>query len=61
MLLVRVRRYRCTSCARFWLQDTSAAAQPRAKISRGGLAWALRALVVDHLSMSRVTASLEVA
>jgi len=60
-LLVRVRRYRCTACARFWLQDTSAAAQPRAKVSRGALAWALRALVVDHLSVSRIAAGLGVA
>jgi len=60
-LLVRIRRYRCTGCARFWLQDTSAAAQPRAKVSRGALAWALRALVVDHLSVSRIAAGLGVA
>jgi transposase len=60
-LLVRIRRYRCTACARFWLQDTSAAAQPRAKISQGGLGWALRALVVDHLSVSRIAAGLGVA
>jgi len=60
-LLVRVRRYRCTTCGCFWSQDTTAAAEPRAKVSRGGLAWALRALVVDHLSMSRVAAGLGVA
>ena len=61
LLLVLVRRYRGTTCARFWLQDTSAAAEPRAKVSRGGLAWALRAIVVDHLNLSRVAASLGVA
>src|SRR3954467_7363820 len=33
-LLVRVRRYRCTGCGHVWRQDTSKAAQPRAKISR---------------------------
>ena len=60
-LLVRIRRYRCTACARFWSQDTSAAAEPRAKISRGALAWALRALVIDHLSICRVAAGLGVA
>ena len=60
-LLVRVRRYRCTVCAHFWSQDTSAAAEPRAKVSRGGLAWALRALVVDHLSVARIAAGLGVA
>lgn len=58
---MRVRRYWCTACARFWLQDTSAAAQSRAKVSRGGLDWALRALVVDHLRVSRITAGLGVA
>ena len=30
-------------------QDTAAAAEPRAKISRGGLAWALVAIVAQHL------------
>lgn len=60
-LLVRVRRYRCDDCSRFWLQSTQAAAPPRAKVSRGGLVWALRALVVDHLSVSRIAAGLGVA
>ena len=45
-LLVAVRRYRCTGCARMWRQDTTAAAEPRAKISRGGLRWALLACFV---------------
>lgn len=58
---MRVRRYRRNPCGRFWSQDTSAAAEPRAKISRGGLAWALRALVVDHLSVARIAAGLGVA
>jgi transposase len=60
-LLVRVRRYRCDSCGRYWADDLRTAAQPRAKLSRGGLAWALRALIVDHLSMSRIAAGLGVA
>ena len=37
------------------------AAQPRAKISRAGLRWALEALVVDHLTVSRVAAGLGVS
>ena len=45
-LLVTVRRYRCTGCGRVWRQDTTAAAPPRAKISRAGLRWALEGLVV---------------
>lgn len=60
-LVVRIRRYRCRSCHRFWLEDLRQATEPRAKFSRGGLDWALKALVVDHLSMSRVAAGLGVA
>ena len=60
-LLVRVRRYKCTACGHLWRQDTTQAAQPRAKISRTGLAWALTAIVIDHLSVSRAAASLGVS
>ena len=60
-LLVRVRRYQCDPCDRYWADDLIAVAEPRAKVSRGGLAWALRALVVDHLSISRIAAGLDVA
>lgn len=60
-LLVRVRRYRCDHCRRTWRQDTTAAAPPRAKISRGGLAWALKGVVVDHLTVTRVAAGLGVS
>ncbi len=60
-LLVRVRRYKCTGCGRLWRQDTTMAAQPRAKISRAGLRWALEALVIDHLTVSRVAAGLGVS
>ncbi len=44
-LLVRMRRYRCTLFGRFWAEDLQAGAELRAKIFRGGPAWALRALV----------------
>lgn len=60
-LMIRIRRYRCDPCGRFWADDLRAAAQPRAKVSRGGLAWALKALVLDHLSVSRIAAGLGVA
>ena len=60
-LLVRLRRYRCDPCGRFWIEDLTRAAEPRAKISRGGLVWALRALVVDHMSIARIAANLGVA
>ena len=60
-LLVRVRRYRCGHCRRTWRQDTTNAAAPRAKISRGGVGWALKAIVVDHLTVSRAAAGLGVS
>ena len=61
MLLVRVRRYRCGHCRRTWRQDTTKAAAPRAKISRGGIIWALTGIVVDHLTVSRAAAGLGVS
>ena len=60
-LLLTVRRYRCTECGHVWRQDTTAAAQPRAKISRAGLRWGLVGIVVGHLSMARVAEGLGVA
>ncbi len=60
-LLVTVRRYRCADCGHVWRQDTTAAAEPRAKISRAGLRWGLVAIVVQHLSMSRVAEGLGVS
>ncbi|MGU3437210.1 ISL3 family transposase [Actinomycetes bacterium M1A6_2h] len=60
-LLLRVRRYRCAGCARVWREDTDTVAPARAKLSRRGLAWALGAVVVDHLTISRVAAGLGVA
>ena len=60
ILLVTVRRYRCTGCSHVWRQDTTAAAPPRAKISRAGLRWGLVGIVVQHLSMARVAEGLAV-
>jgi len=60
-LEVTVRRYRCTGCGHVWRQDTSVAAEPRAKLSRGGLRWALEGIVVAHLSMARVAEGLGVS
>ncbi len=31
-LLITIRRYRCTGCGHVWRQDTSRAAEPRAKL-----------------------------
>lgn len=60
-LEVTVRRYRCTGCGRVWRQDMSQAAEPRAKLSRRGLRWALGGLVVQHLTVARVAEGLGVA
>jgi transposase len=60
-LVVTVRRYRCTGCGHVWRQDTSRAAEPRAKLSRRGLRWALEGIVCQHLTVSRVAEGLGVS
>ena len=60
MLEVVVRRCRCADCRHVWRQDTSAAAEPRAKLSRRGLRWALESIVVGHLTVARVAQGLGV-
>ena len=59
-LLVRVRRYRCAPCRRVWRQDMAKAAEPRSKLSRGGLAWALAGVVIQHLTVARIAEGLGV-
>jgi transposase len=59
-LLVTVGRWRCASCRHVWRQDTGAAAEPRAKLSRRALRWALEAIVCQHLSVARVAEALAV-
>jgi transposase len=61
MLEVVVRRYRCADCGHVWRQDTTLAAEPRAKISRRGLRWALEGIVRQHLTVARVAEGLGVA
>jgi transposase len=61
MLEVVVRRYRCADCGHVWRQDTTMAAEPRAKLSRRGLRWALEGIVVQHLTVARVAEGLGVA
>lgn len=39
----------------------SAAAEPRAKLTRGGLRWVLEAIVIQHLTVARVAEGLGVA
>jgi len=60
-LEVTVRRYRCTGCGHVWRQDTTKAAEPRAKLSRQGLRWALEAIVCQHLTVARVAEGLAVS
>ncbi len=60
-LLVTVRRYACSGCGHVWRQDLSQAAEPRAKLSRGGLRWALEAIVCQHLTVARIAEALGVA
>ncbi|WP_404443594.1 ISL3 family transposase [Microbacterium marinum] len=61
LLLLRIRRFTCSGCGRFWQEDTTTVAEPKAALSRGGTRWALEALVIDHLTVSRVAAGLGVA
>ena len=61
ILLVTVRRYRCSGCGHVWRQDMAKAAARRAKLSRRGLAWALEAIVCQHLTVARVAEGLGVA
>mgnify|MGYP001417943872 CR=1 FL=1 len=56
-----MRRYRFADCGHVWRQDISAAAEPRAKLSRTGLRWALEGIVVAHLTVDRVAEGLGVA
>jgi transposase len=60
-LVVTVCRYRCPGCGHVWRQDTSKAAEARAKLSRRGLRWALEGLVVAHLTVARIAEGLGVA
>jgi transposase len=60
-LSVTVRRYRCTDCRHVWRQDTGKAAEPRARLSRRALRWALEAIVCQHLTIARVGEALAVS
>ncbi len=54
-------RYRCTGFGHVWRQDTRRAAEPRAKLSRRGLRWALVGVVCQHLTVARVAEGLGVS
>jgi len=55
MLHVSVRRYRCPECAHVWRQNMSAAADPRAKLSRAAVRWAEHTLGTGSGARSRAT------
>jgi transposase len=61
MLVVTIRRYRCAGCGHVWRQDTTLAAEPRARLSRRALRWALEAIVVQHLTVARIAEGLAVS
>ena len=61
VLEVTIRRYRCTGCGHVWRQDTTKAAEPRARLSRRALRWALEGLVVQHLTVARIAEGLDVS
>lgn len=61
ILHVRVRRYRCPTCTRVWREDLTQIAAPRAKLSRSAVLWALKCLVIDRMSISRIAAGLGAA
>ncbi len=44
-----------------WRQDTTQAAEPRARLSRRALRWALEGIVCQHLSVARVAEGLAVS
>lgn len=61
ILLVRIRRSRCAGCHHVWRQDTTVAAEPKAKLARAAVTWALVALAVGHLTVARVAEALGVS
>ena len=61
VLEVTLRRYRCADCCRVWRQDMTKAAEPKARLSRRGLRWALEGIVVQHLTVARLAEGLAVS
>ena len=61
ILHVSVRRYRCPECAHVWHHNMSQAADPRAKLSRSAVRWALTGVVVHHVMVVHVAQALGVS
>ena len=51
---VTVRRYWRPGCGHVRRQNTTSAAEPRSKLSRSAVRWALKSVVIDWLSIARV-------
>lgn len=60
-LKVSAPRYRCRGCARVWRHRPQTVAQPRSKLTRSAVWWALQEVVLDHSSVSAVAAVLKTA
>ena len=58
VLQVRHRRYQCPGCGHVFRHDLTHAAASRSRLTQAAVAWALEAVVCDHLSISRVAAHL---
>ena len=52
-LLVRVPRIACQLCRRTWRVDISSVAGPRSILTRSAAAWALEAVALDNMAVSR--------
>ena len=57
-LLVRVPRIACQLCRRVWRVDISSVAGPRSILTRSAAAWALEAIALNNMAVSRVAARL---
>ena len=58
---VSVRRYRSQEYAHLRCQDMSQAADPRAKLSRSAVRWALTGMVVHHVTVASISQALGVS
>lgn len=58
---VVVPRHRCVPCRRVWRHSITAAVLSRGKLSRDAIMVAVKSVVVDRVSIARVSASLGVA
>ncbi|PWF81594.1 hypothetical protein DEJ38_07435 [Kocuria rosea] len=60
-LQVQAPRYRCRGCGKVWRHRLRTVAQPRSKLTRSAVWWALCQVVLDHCSISAVAAVLQTA